>query len=133
MTLTPEAFLKLRTSKNMVKEMSKNSGFRLPSTSNMANGTKHCWNLKSNIFPIIIDHCESNWVGKSLSYWYAKILGLFVNTLTLRHTYSLLNRDKLKQPIQMQLSLTKKHFLFFFCVFELKIKRSTLLKKRRLS
>ena len=36
-----------------------------------------------------------------------KILGLFLNILTLCHKYSLLNRDKLKQQIKMQLSLTK--------------------------
>ena len=33
-----------------------------------------------------------------------KILGLFVNTLTADEKYSLLNRDNLMQPIQMQLS-----------------------------
>ena len=46
-----------------------------------------------------------------------EILGLFLKTLTLRHKYSLLNRDKLKQPIQMQLSLTKKAFSNFFLPF----------------
>ena len=33
-----------------------------------------------------------------------KILGLFVNTLTTYGKYSLLNRDNLSEPIQMQLS-----------------------------
>ena len=33
-----------------------------------------------------------------------KILGVFVNTLTLDDKYSLLNSENLRQPIQMQLS-----------------------------
>ena len=43
-----------------------------PSTSNMLNGLKHCWNLNDSSFTIFIDHWERNWVGKSLSYRYAK-------------------------------------------------------------
>ena len=41
-----------------------------------------------------------------------EILGLFVNTLTAHDKYSLLNRDNLTQPIQMQLS--EKTFPEFF-------------------
>ena len=37
------------------------------STSNMISGAKHCWNLQDSIFITFIDHCEGNWVGKSLS------------------------------------------------------------------
>ena len=42
------------------------------STSNMVNGSKHCWNLKNKTFTIFIDHCEDNWGLKSLPEWYAK-------------------------------------------------------------
>ena len=43
-----------------------------------------------------------------------KISGLLVNTLTTDDKYSLLNRDKLTQPIQMQISKKeKKRFLFY--------------------
>ena len=38
-----------------------------PSTSNMVNGPKHCWNMKDSTFTISIDHWEGNWVGKYLS------------------------------------------------------------------
>ena len=38
-----------------------------PSTSNMANSTKHCWNLHDSTCIISIDHRELNWAGKSLS------------------------------------------------------------------
>ena len=37
-----------------------------PSTSNMVNGSKYFWILDDGIFPIFIDHCEHNSVGKNL-------------------------------------------------------------------
>ena len=37
-----------------------------PSRSNMVHGPKHCCNLDHSTFTIFIDHCEGNWVGKSL-------------------------------------------------------------------
>ena len=39
-----------------------------------------------------------------------KVLRLFVNTQTADDKYSLLNRDNLTQPIQMQLSQEQKTF-----------------------
>ena len=38
-----------------------------PSKSNMVNGPKHCSSLNDSTFPIYIDHCEGNSIGKSLS------------------------------------------------------------------
>ena len=49
-----------------------------------------------------------------------KSLSLFVNTLTADDKYSLLNKDNLAQPIQMQLSTKKKkkcYFSPFDCIF----------------
>ena len=46
-----------------------------------------------------------------------KISRLFPNTLSADVKYSLLNRDNLKQPIQMQLSRKKKTFCDFFLAF----------------
>ena len=43
-----------------------------------------------------------------------KILGLFVNTLTVDENYSLLYRDNLTQPIQILLSQKPKTFSHFF-------------------
>ena len=37
------------------------------STGNMVNEPKHCCNLNDSNLIIIIDHCEDNCVGKSLS------------------------------------------------------------------
>ena len=42
-----------------------------------------------------------------------KILRLFVNTLTVNDKHYLLNRDNLRQPIQMQLSQKQKFFSRF--------------------
>ena len=44
-------------------------------------------------------------------------LRLFVNTLTADDKYSLLNRENLTQPIQMQLCNKQKTFPYFFCEF----------------
>ena len=46
-----------------------------------------------------------------------KILRLFVNTLTDADKYSLLYRDLLKQPIQIQLSQKQNTFSEFFAAF----------------
>ena len=43
-----------------------------PSTSNMVNMPKNCWNLRHSTFIKLIDHCQVRWVGKSLSYWHGK-------------------------------------------------------------
>ena len=37
-----------------------------PLRDNMANGLKHCSNLNDSTFPILINHCEGNCIGKSL-------------------------------------------------------------------
>ena len=46
-----------------------------------------------------------------------KILRLFVKTLPLDGKYSLLNRDKLTEPLQIQLSKKEKSFSEFFALF----------------
>ena len=46
-----------------------------------------------------------------------KILGLFVNTLTVDDKHYMLNRDNLTQPIHIQLSQKQKTFSKFFFAF----------------
>ena len=54
-----------------------------------------------------------------------------VNTFTADDKYSLLNRDNLTQPIQMQLTKKLKTFSrLFFCNFKIYIKFCTFPKKR---
>ena len=38
----------------------------VPSTDDMANGLKHCFNLNDRTFPIFINHFEGNCIEKSL-------------------------------------------------------------------
>ena len=37
-----------------------------PSESNIVNAPKHCWNLNGSTFTRFLDHCEGNWLAKSL-------------------------------------------------------------------
>ena len=78
------------------------------STSNLGNESKHYRNLNESTFTIFI---ENNWVGKSLSKCYAD------------DKYSLLIKDNLTQPSQMQLSYKQKTFYQPFSGF-LKVRLS---------
>ena len=80
------------------------------SKNSMENGPKHFWDLNHSTFRIFFDWYESNWVSKKCLLVICKIFWLFVNTLTTGHKFSLLNRDKLTQPIQMQLSKKQNAF-----------------------
>ena len=59
-----------------------------------------------------------------------KILGLFVNTLTVDDKHYVLNRDNLTQPIQIQLSQKQKTFSQFFYEFFKSILNDKLLSKK---
>ena len=88
----------------------KSSSSRDPSESNMVNTPKHCSNLHGSTFTIFIDLCEGNWLDNKSLLVICKISTLFPNTLSADGKYSLLNRDNLTQPIQMQLSRKQKTF-----------------------
>ena len=49
-----------------------------PSTSNMVNGPKHCWNLNDSTFTIFIDRCEENHALKIFCDWYWKSSDCFL-------------------------------------------------------
>ena len=88
-----------------------------PSTSNMVNGPKHCWNLNDTTFTIFIDPSEDKFRSKKSLWVICKILGLLFNPLTPDYRYSLLNRGNLLQHVQMQLSQKQTFFPFFFVNF----------------
>ena len=77
-TLIAVIFPKLRTTKNLVRSISKEPVPRDPSESSMVKATKHCWKLHGSAFTIFIDYCEGDWFGKSLSQWYAKSQDIFL-------------------------------------------------------
>ena len=84
-----------------------------PLTSNMVNCPKHCWILPWSTFIIFVDHCQENWVTKSLLVM-CKIWEPFFNILTEDIKYSPLDRDILTQPVQIQLPKKQKPFLKIF-------------------
>ena len=59
-------FRSYRLQKTWLDKCLKNHVSEEPSTNKMVNGSSHCWDLHDSTFIMIIDHCERNWVGKSL-------------------------------------------------------------------
>ena len=117
MTLIAEGFLKLWTRKNLVRSISKKSRFK--GTFGKQHGKrdqtllKFEWKHLYNIYWSLWRQLTSK---KSLLV-ICKISRLFPNTLSGDGKYSLLKRDNLTQPIQMQLSPKQKTFSDFFSAF----------------
>ena len=78
MTLITFVFPKLRTPKTLLDKCQKSFVSEDASTSNIVNVLKHSWNLHHSTFIKFIDHCQSNWVAKSLSEWHAKSWDFFL-------------------------------------------------------
>ena len=78
MTLIAFVFPRLRTPKTWLGKYLTSLISEDPSTSNIVNVPKHCWNVHQCTFIIFIDHCQVNWVGKSLSYWHSKSWDCFL-------------------------------------------------------
>ena len=70
--LTAFVFPKLRSLKTWLDKCLKSLVSEGPFKINMINVSKHCWNLHHNTFFIFMNHCQRNWVGKSLFYWHEK-------------------------------------------------------------
>ena len=117
LTLTDFVFPIIRTLKTWLDKYQKNLVLEDPLTSNILNVPKHCQNLHRSTFIIFNDHCQENWVGKKFLLLTCKILGFHVNTLSTDEKYSLLNRDNLMIPIQMQLSQKQKTFSQILAAF----------------
>ena len=117
MILIADVFPKLRTPKNLVKSMSKKSRFK--GSFGKQHGKraqallKFAWQHLCHIYwPLWMElTCKTSLLVT------CKISRLFPNTLSADGKYSLLNRDNLTQPIQMQLSRKQKTFSEFFSAF----------------
>ena len=117
MTLIADVFSKFRTPKNMVTSMFKKS--RIKGSFGKQPGKRAQILLKSvweHFYHIYWSLWRQSSCKKSLLV-IRKISRLFPNTLSADDKYSLLNRDNLTQPIQMQLSRKQKTFSEFFCSF----------------
>ena len=117
MTLIPEVFPKLRTPKNIVRSMSKRSRLKGSFGKHHAKRAqtllKFAW---QNLYHIYWSLWRQLTFKKFLLV-ICKISRLFPNTLSADGKYSLLNRDNLTQPIQMQVSRKQKTFSQFFSAF----------------
>ena len=117
MTLIAEVFPKLQTPKNMVTSMSKKSRFK--GSFGKQHGKRAQTLLKvpwQHLYHIYWS-LSMQLTCKKFMLVICKISRLFPNTLSADGKYSLLNRDNLTQPIQMQLSQKQKTFSEFFCAF----------------
>ena len=117
MTVIAQVFSILLTPENMVASMSKKSCFKGSFGKQHGKGAqtlfKFEWKHLYNIYWSLWRQLTSK---KSLLV-ICKISRLFPNTLSGDGKYSLLNRDNLTQPIQMQLSRKQKTFSDFFSAF----------------
>ena len=117
MTLIGDLFPKLRTQKNLVRSMPKNSSFK--GSFGKQHG-KRAQTLLKFAWQHLYHIYWSLWrqlTFKKFLLVICKISRLFPNTLSADGKYSLLNRDNLTQPSQIQLSQKQKTFSEFFSAF----------------
>ena len=115
MTVIADVFPKLRTQKNLLRSMPKKYGFSFKKQHGKCAQTllKCQGQLLYHIYWSLLRQLSYK---KSLLV-ICKISRLFPNTLSADGKYSLLNRDNLTQPIQMQVSRKQKTFSEFFAAF----------------
>ena len=114
MTLIAEVFPKLRSPKNKVRSISIKSRFK--GSFKKQHGKRAQTLLKfawQNLYHIYWSLWRQLTFKKFLLV-ICKISRLFPNTLSADGKYSLLNRDNLTQPIQMEVSRKQKNFSDFF-------------------
>ena len=117
MILIADVFPKLRTPKNLVKSMSKKSRFKGSFGKQHGKRTQRLLKFGSQrLYHIYWSLWRQMTCKKSLLV-ICKISRLFPNTLSADGKYSLLNRDNLTQPIQMEVSRKQKTFSEFFSAF----------------
>ena len=121
--LLVDVFLKLETTKDLARLMSKRPRFRTPLDNQHVKGSQTQLKPARQHFYDIISSLWEKWSLKMSLLLKLEILGLFSNTLTADDKYFLPNREKLPQPKQLQLS--KKHESFssiFYWFSEIYIK-----------
>ena len=117
MTVIADGFPKLRTPKDVVRSMSKKSNFRGNFEKQHSKRDQTLLKFKREQLYHIYWSISRQLTYKRTLLVISKILRLFTNRLSADGKYSLLNRDNLTQPIQMQLSRKQKTFSEFFCAF----------------
>ena len=91
-----------------------------PSTTNMVNGLKLCWNLNGSTFTIFIDHCDGNSFRKNFSWWYGKSQDCLLTDWLPMTSILLLIETIYCNIFRCNYQINKKEFrsfLFFFFAF----------------
>ena len=110
MTHVAPAFPKMWTVKYVVRQVSKKSSFSGPFNKQHGKCNDTLLKFERHHLYHIYWPIWSQLSSKTS-------LGLFVNRLTAAQKYSLINRDNLTQPVEMQFSLKLKTFSKFFFAF----------------
>ena len=116
MTLTVDVFPKLQTANNVFRQIAKTSRFgrpfdkqhNKPSQTLLKSALRHLYHIYWSLLR------KLSWKPLLVI---CRIVGLFVDTLNTNDKYSLLNRDNLMQPIEMQLSKKQNTFSGPFSAF----------------
>ena len=119
LNLIADLFLRLQAPKHVIRSMSRKFRFSGPSKKQDDKWAQTLLEFeKQHLYHIYWSMWRHLSCKKSLLV-ICKILRLFLNTLKADDKYSLLIRDNLMQPIQMQLSQNQKTFCwFFYAIFE---------------
>ena len=117
MTLIPDVFPKLRTPKSTVRWSSKKSCFGGPFEKQHGKLAQTLLKSEREHFYQIYWFLWRQQSRKKSLLVIWEILRLFINTLTAKDKYSLLNREHLRQPIHIQMSQKQKRFSGIFLHF----------------
>ena len=117
MLLIADVFMKLRTPKKVVKQISKKSTFRGPFHKQHAKGYQTLFKSEPHHLYHIYCSLWRQFCGRQSLLVICKVLRLLLNTLTADDKYSLVKRDNLRKPIQMQLSQEQESFSQFLFEF----------------
>ena len=117
MTLIADVFPKFFTPKNMVRSMPKKSRLRGCVENQHGKCAQALFEFEGQQIYHIYWSLPRQLSYKKILLVICKISRLFTNKLTADGKYSLLDRDNLMQPIQMQLSQKQNLFLNFFLHF----------------
>ena len=116
-TLIADVFPKLRTQKNLVRSMPKKSRFRGSFENQHGKCTKTLLKCQGQLLSHIYWSLWRQFLYKMSLFMLCKFSRLFPETLNEDSKYSLLKRDNLTQPIQMELSQKQKIFSRYFSPF----------------
>ena len=117
MTLIADVFPKLRTPKNMVRSIPKKSRLRGSVEKQHGKCAQTLFKFEGHLLYHIYWSLRRQLSYKKSLLVICKISKQFPNTLSANGKYFLLDRDKLTQRIQMQLSQKQKTFSLFFSSF----------------